>query len=100
MLGKDDMVKAMHRNNLQGRTLVELAQARGIPVTQQQQQQQFQQGFGGSAGAGMGMGVDEEKVALGAKVAARFMEPPMWDPERDEMPSPFLIKTRRIAVSR
>lgn len=95
VLGKDDMVKAMHRNQLQGRTLVELQQARGIPVLQQQQ------GFGGSDGAIIGMGgVDGEKVAIGARNAARLMEPPMWDPETDEMPSPFLSRTRRIAVSR
>lgn len=72
---KDNMFRAMHRNNLQGRTLVELHQARGIPVEE-----------------------EEKKISGGAiKTAARMAENtvPVWDPERDEMPSPFLIKSRR-----
>ncbi|PNS14754.1 hypothetical protein CAC42_1983 [Sphaceloma murrayae] len=28
------------------------------------------------------------------------LEPPIWDPERDEMPSPFLVRGRRILAGR
>lgn len=72
--GKDDLVKAMHQKKLQGRTLVELNMAE-INAPR-------------SSGA--------EK---GAEIAAKMCEP-LWDPERDEMPSPFLVRTRKAALSR
>jgi len=75
--GNEQMrIQAMRNNQLQGRTLVELQQARGIPVA-----------------APHAVSEDEGKKALS--------RPPMspvkvaeWDPEMDEMPSPFLVKTR------
>ncbi|KAK5166016.1 hypothetical protein LTR04_000792 [Oleoguttula sp. CCFEE 6159] len=96
----DDMLKQAHRNNLQyqqahhsnhghtqqvqERTLVELAQARGIPT---------------ASGAGEVADSEAEKRpgsgSGGIKYAARVAEVAMWDPERDvEMPSPFLVRGR------
>ncbi|GAB7356284.1 hypothetical protein MBLNU459_g7089t1 [Dothideomycetes sp. NU459] len=79
---KEEMIKVVHRHNLQqgvqGRTLVELAQARGMPNPS----------AGGLAGSA-GFGGDVPK-------SAKAMErEPLWDPERDEMPSPFLVRHRR-----
>jgi NIMA (never in mitosis gene a)-related kinase len=65
-----------------GRTLVELAQARagGRPID--------------SSG-----NVAEEGSPKGARFADRMAqrerEAPMWDPERDEMPSPFLVRQKQ-----
>ncbi|KAI5250192.1 kinase-like protein [Aureobasidium subglaciale] len=74
----DDMLKTVHRNNLQqgiqGRTLVELAQARGIS----------------SPSTSMEVPKVSSKATLDRE--------PLWDPERDEMPSPFLVKTRRVGI--
>jgi hypothetical protein len=74
----DDMLKTVHRNNLQqgiqGRTLVELAQARGI--------------------SSPSSSMEVPKVSTKASLDRE----PLWDPERDEMPSPFLIKTRRVGI--
>ncbi|KAI4831960.1 kinase-like protein, partial [Aureobasidium sp. EXF-8845] len=74
----EDMLKAVHRNNLQqgiqGRTLVELAQARGIS----------------SPSSSMEVPRTSTKASLDRE--------PLWDPERDEMPSPFLVKTRRVGI--
>lgn len=82
--GKEEMIKAVHRHNLQqgvqGRTLVELAQARGIPNPNSS-------GFGGS-GEAFG-------DVLKSKKSFEREQPPLWDPERDEMPSPFLVRHRR-----
>ena len=66
-----DMVRAalLRGAAVQGRTLVELAQAR----------------------AG---GVDRDAVRDGEREKVRSVdrESPLWDPERDEMPSPFLVR--------
>ena len=66
------MLKAVVNRNMQnagGRTLVELAQARaGMPSQAQK----------------------IEKVDLYG--ASRKENVPVWDPERDEMPSPFLAR--------
>jgi hypothetical protein len=77
--GGEEMVKAVIHRNLnagQGRTLVELAQARA---------------------GGRPLGTDIGKPSQGVKLAADQMERdlppvPVWDPERDEMPSPFLAR--------
>ncbi|KAH8811415.1 kinase-like domain-containing protein [Xylogone sp. PMI_703] len=63
-----------------GRTLVELAQARG-------------------AGRAASEGEEPNKTPQkGRTFAARMAdrEPPVWDPERDEMPSPFLVRHRPL----
>lgn len=85
-------------NNIKGRTLVELQQARagGRPVS-----------VAGMAGENVNANFNNvnvspkrafrEHAAAGRGAAA--MEPAaVWDPERDEMPSPFLV--RRKAVTR
>lgn len=72
--GDSDMLKAVMQRNLLsnggGRTLVELSQARValVPI-----QQRF----------------EENPTVAGS---SKDLEAPLWDPERDEMPSPFLIR--------
>ena len=88
--GKEDMIRAVHRNNLEqgikskGRTLVELAQARGGMPTPPMER----------TNAPLSENVAFSKVPVKSLDRERNMAP-LWDPERDEMPSPFLIKTRR-----
>ncbi|KAI1651050.1 kinase-like protein [Daldinia loculata] len=68
------LTKVATKNNIKGRTLVELQQARagGRPV---------------------------ESVNVSPKRSSkdRFAEPAVWDPERDEMPSPFLVRKKQPA---
>ena len=77
-------IQAMRNNGVQGRTLVELQQARGIPT--------------------QAMSEDEGKRGLAAPRSptkiANFsaMSPAKWNPETDDMPSPFLVKTRRLNI--
>ncbi|KAK8071052.1 kinase-like protein [Apiospora hydei] len=77
-------IKVTAKNNLKGRTLVELQQAR----------------------AG-GRGIDNGNMNISPKRAFKdrmgnrshdsALEPPaIWDPERDEMPSPFLVRKKPI----
>ncbi len=78
--GGDEMIKAVTTRNMNvgtGRTLVELAQARagGRPLSMD-----------------MGKGV---KIAV-ERMERELPPVPIWDPERDEMPSPFLSRTRRV----
>ena len=63
------MFKAVLQRNMGGRTLVELAQARA----------------GG------------RPLSMEVKPTAKAMEREerVWDPERDEMPSPFLVRGNR-----
>jgi hypothetical protein len=81
-VGNAGMIKVAMRNTLaqgvQGRTLVELQQARagGIPERVR----------------------SAENIAAAAaftKVVHSYSEPPVWDPEIDEMPSPFLARGRK-----
>lgn len=74
--GENEMFKAVVQRNLLGqgqggRTLVELAQARG---------------------GGVGLVGKSERDG---KEREREREVPVWDPERDEMPSPFLVRGGR-----
>jgi serine/threonine protein kinase len=77
--GGEEMAKAVMQRNLnigQGRTLVELAQARagGRPLS-------------------MDVGKSAQAVKLAPDHMERDLPPvPLWDPERDEMPSPFLVR--------
>lgn len=72
---ENEMFKAVMQRNLQnagGRTLVELAQARaGMP----RGSQKIENGDMGSKDA------EERKENM-----------PLWDPDKDEMPSPFLVR--------
>jgi len=85
--GGDEMLKAvMQRNIGQGRTLVELAQARagGRPLS-------------------MDTGKQARIQLQGTKIVAerpdldRDLPPvPIWDPEHDDMPSPFLARGTKV----
>ncbi|KAL9613551.1 MAG: hypothetical protein Q9167_001936 [Letrouitia subvulpina] len=80
--GGDEMLKAVMQRNMLGqggRTLVELAQARagGAPH------------IGAAAGA---KSSTENQKPIAASSGRRYSEVPVWDPEKDEMPSPFLIR--------
>jgi len=89
--GKDDLLKGMQKNKLQGRTLVELNMA--------EMQNQPRKDSGSSENS------SSFGENLAGKIAPRGLEPrpefaPLWDPERDEMPSPFLVKSRKMIVGR
>jgi serine/threonine protein kinase len=94
--GGEDLNKVAMKNNMakantngapslapRGRTLVELAQARA---------------GGRDVQSNDGTRSPEPKGrAFAARMAeknAEKGEPPLWDPERDEMPSPFLVRNR------
>jgi serine/threonine protein kinase len=94
--GGEDLNKVATKNNMaikvnsgsnlapKGRTLVELAQARA-----------------GGRAIDDGHKSPEPKgrafaARMAEKVAAKDMEAPVWDPERDEMPSPFLVRNRAV----
>ncbi|KAK2627126.1 hypothetical protein QTJ16_003092 [Diplocarpon rosae] len=86
LAAKNNMVsKALSAGNLapKGRTLVELAQARA----------------GGrqiSESSDANRSPEPKGRAFAARMAERAGgEPPVWDPERDDMPSPFLVRTRQ-----
>jgi len=75
--GGEDMFKAIMQRNMGagGRTLVELAQARAGGVVRNDMGTIMR-----SESGKFGIGTEEEVV---------------WDPERDEMPSPFLVRGGR-----
>ncbi|OTB04653.1 hypothetical protein M426DRAFT_11292 [Hypoxylon sp. CI-4A] len=67
------LTKVAAKNNIKGRTLVELQQAR----------------------AG-GRPVENANVSPKRNTKDRFAEPAaVWDPEKDEMPSPFLVRRKQ-----
>ncbi|OQD75824.1 hypothetical protein PENDEC_c006G04843 [Penicillium decumbens] len=78
--GGEEMFKAVMQRNMGGRTLVELAQARagGRPVEEVKR-----------------CASDSRATTSSLKCSDR--EPPaIWDPERDEMPSPFLARGKKV----
>ena len=80
--GGDEMLKAVMQRNMLGqggRTLVELAQARagGPPLN------------GPSIGA---KGIVASENAFASGFSRRHSDVVVWDPEKDEMPSPFLVR--------
>ncbi|KAI4153510.1 MAG: hypothetical protein LQ341_000533 [Variospora aurantia] len=84
--GGDEMLKAVMQRNMLGqggqggRTLVELAQARA----------------GGTQSAAPTVGakgmIETGDVPIAAPFKRHESEVPLWDPEKDEMPSPFLVR--------
>ncbi|RAR02953.1 kinase-like protein [Stemphylium lycopersici] len=81
-------VQAMRNNGgVQGRTLVELQQARGIPVHTMSEDE-------GGAKKGFGYGGRRSPI----KQRAGGISPPaVWDPETEpEMPSPFIVRSKRM----
>jgi hypothetical protein len=98
--GNEDLSKLAVKNNMakansggptnlapRGRTLVELAQARagGRPVDGAD---------GTKSPEPKGRAFAARMAEKAAEKAAEKGEPPVWDPERDEMPSPFLVRNR------
>jgi NIMA (never in mitosis gene a)-related kinase len=81
------MLKTAMQNRLQGRTLVELAQARTAPISTLSDKEMLKPASK-SDGA----------IKLAVNIAEN--EAPIWDPERDEMPSPFLVRTRALLTTR
>lgn len=94
-----------NHSNVQGRTLVELAQAR-LPTLESLDSETMigkaQSRKTMSEGTGT---IPSQEVALAAKMAAALPKsastgpgavPATWDPELEEMPSPFIQKTRII----
>lgn len=81
-LNQQMRVQAMRNNGIQGRTLVELQQARGIPV-QTMSEDEGKRGM---------------KTGLRSPVKARSAnEPAVWDPEVEiDMPSPFIVRSKRM----
>ncbi|KAJ5110097.1 G2-specific protein kinase nimA [Penicillium argentinense] len=78
--GGDEMYKAVMQRNMGGRTLVELAQARagGRPMDEVKR-------------------CASDSRATSSKLGCSEREPPaIWDPERDEMPSPFLARGKKV----
>ncbi|KAI1427312.1 kinase-like domain-containing protein [Xylaria sp. FL1777] len=67
------------KNNVKGRTLVELQQARA----------------GGRSVENVN---SSPKRTFKERVVEKFIDPaPVWDPEKDEMPSPFLVRQRPLS---
>ncbi|KAI9933867.1 hypothetical protein ASPWEDRAFT_48523 [Aspergillus wentii DTO 134E9] len=80
--GGEEMFKAVMQRNMGGRTLVELAQARagGRPIDEVKRASS-----------------DSRSTASSNSLKCSDREPPaVWDPERDEMPSPFLARGRKV----
>ncbi|PSN63728.1 G2-specific protein kinase-like protein nimA [Corynespora cassiicola Philippines] len=75
-------MQAIRNNGIQGRTLVELQQARGIPV-HTMSEDEGKRGY---------------KSGLRSPMKGRIMnEPAVWDPETEpDMPSPFIIRSKRM----
>ncbi|KAF2268128.1 kinase-like protein [Lojkania enalia] len=75
-------MQAVRNNGIQGRTLVELQQARGIPV--------------------QAMSEDEGKLGRGGfrspvkTRSAVLVDVAVWDPEVEEMPSPFIVRGKKM----
>ncbi|KAJ5946041.1 G2-specific protein kinase nimA [Penicillium verhagenii] len=77
----DEMFKAVMQRNMGGRTLVELAQARA----------------GGRPMDEMKRCASDSRAPTCSTFQTSSRDPPaIWDPERDEMPSPFLARGKKI----
>ncbi|KAB8255183.1 kinase-like domain-containing protein [Aspergillus pseudonomiae] len=80
--GGEEMFKAVMQRNMGGRTLVELAQARagGRPVEDLKR-----------------CASDSRTSNCSSGLKSSDRDPPaVWDPEKDEMPSPFLARGRKV----
>lgn len=81
-VGGDEMFKAVMQRNMGGRTLVELAQARA---------------GGRSVDEFKRCASDSRATPHTSSMKSSEREPPaIWDPERDEMPSPFLARGKKV----
>ncbi|KAL5118968.1 G2-specific serine/threonine protein kinase [Pleosporales sp. CAS-2024a] len=79
-------IQAMRNNGgVQGRTLVELQQARGIPTNAMSEDE-------GKRGFGYG-----RKSPSKARSAGGLPPAPIWDPDMEvDMPSPFIVRTKKM----
>jgi hypothetical protein len=80
-------LQAMRNNGgVQGRTLVELQQARGIPIQTMSEDE---------GGAKKGFGYAGRRSPI--KRAGGISPPAVWDPDTElEMPSPFIVRSKRM----
>ncbi|OAL51132.1 G2-specific protein kinase-like protein nimA [Pyrenochaeta sp. DS3sAY3a] len=80
-------IQAMRNNGgVQGRTLVELQQARGIPV-QTMSEDEGKKGFGFGG----------RRSPVKGRSAGAHGPAAVWDPETElEMPSPFIVRTKKM----
>ncbi|EEH33455.1 G2-specific protein kinase nimA [Paracoccidioides lutzii Pb01] len=88
--GGDEMFKAVLQRNMGGRTLVELAQARagGRAIDDAKRN-------GGDSRISAA-GVSPNTLGTGIMRTAERDPPATWDPEKDEMPSPFLARGAKV----
>ncbi|KAI9172334.1 NEK kinase [Paramyrothecium foliicola] len=88
--GGDALSKVVAKNNIKGRTLVELQQARagGRPLSAV-----GPPAFDNNTSPKRAF---KDRIA-GARRSSGDEPVAVWDPERDEMPSPFLARQRRVA---
>ncbi|ODA83144.1 hypothetical protein RJ55_01654 [Drechmeria coniospora] len=86
----DNLNKLATKNSIKGRTLVELQQARAGGR---------QLGAAATDNASPKRGAFRDRVTGERRASGGSGSEPVavWDPERDEMPSPFLVRQRRIA---
>ncbi|KAL4898779.1 kinase-like domain-containing protein [Aspergillus ambiguus] len=78
--GGEEMFKAVMQRNMGGRTLVELAQARA----------------GGRPVDDLKRCASESRTGVLKSSATERDPPAVWDPEKDEMPSPFLARGKKV----
>lgn len=78
-------------NNIKGRTLVELQQARagGRPVSAMNAPTSDRENLAANTSP-------KRRAATERRASGGGNEPAIWDPETDEMPSPFLVRHRKI----
>ncbi len=86
--GGEDMFKAVMQRNMGGRTLVELAQARAGGRSLDEGSVSSDEGADKKARKQTIVGGE---IKLAARLADRSEV--IWDPEKDEMPSPFLVRS-------
>lgn len=85
----DEMFRAVVQRNMGGRTLVELSQARGAANRTVDDGKRVVESRIPTAGA------SSQKPSATVRVVDR--DPPAtWDPEKDEMPSPFLARGSKV----
>ena len=99
-------IPAKNAGNIRGRTLVELQQARagGRPMSavfsgdyHSMASNQYHHNGGGSGNVSPVRAFREHAAAANRQGMTAFSEPAaVWDPERDEMPSPFLVRRKPV----
>lgn len=89
--GSDGLGKVAAKNNIKGRTLVELQQARagGRPLSAVVASSQENS----TASPKRRVQLADKRRSSGGQ--PRGEPPAVWDPEKDDMPSPFLVRHRR-----